>query len=89
MVQGKSGIVHQKTGTLRGKAGTDSRNQGTPWFYRRMYCSSCWRPERHVARNQDKASVVIWSILTLGLYFFLQPYRCKCCGQERIRGTGE
>lgn len=56
---------------------------------KKMYCSSCWRDEKHVSRSTSKVAVIVLSIVTLGIFYFIQPFKCKVCGTERMRGFGE
>lgn len=50
-----------------------------------LYCANCWRDEIHRPRQRSEALVACFTILTLGLYYFLRTYRCCTCGNLRLR----
>lgn len=57
--------------------------RSTMFANERKYCSSCWRDELHVPARSYAFVQAAAMLLTLGLAYFLWPFRCTCCGHLR------
>jgi hypothetical protein len=51
----------------------------------RLFCRRCWRKEDHFSayRAKSRGGYIAWCFLTLGLFFLVGPFRCRCCGEKR------
>ncbi|MEC9092396.1 MAG: hypothetical protein VX438_06805 [Planctomycetota bacterium] len=56
--------------------------------HRKLYCRCCWRIERQSALNQDLKSILLFTVVTCGLYLLFRRYQCRICGHPRL-GIGE
>lgn len=49
---------------------------------KRVFCNSCHRSDVH-SPVELSPSLIVASILTLGLFLLFWPYRCATCGEKR------
>lgn len=50
----------------------------------RLLCNQCSRRDFHKFAYTSRVAFGMAMIVTLGLAYFIGPFRCKCCGSTRF-----
>jgi hypothetical protein len=73
-------VVPDETGD---HGGSGSRRKRRKW----MFCFHCNRPEGHFVAFRGSWLYSFVTGMTFGLIKFVGPYKCQCCGKNRLMSS--